>query len=387
MPLGTITFAANPEQYGTNGYWKVNLKKSTKEDGSPGPMKPDCDINGNCNFTMYTPPFAPASFFHASRCSQGLPRGRPSFFSNASFWGAQFFSRLLWPPPAQFFHASFPRPGGDGHPDQAQTTGPTPGIRKGSPRLSRHPGQKEAWEKTGPGAAKGGVEKNWAVSWACSDPASFFPNASPVFIHASFGGGSRRAQTPPFFHDSLLYPQGPAANPVTKTGTEANAPLPDYTGFVRIGAQDQVFSKCLTVLGVQEQRREEGGAVRGGGDGVLSARSPPRAAARTRMAAARLPRRRRAGAAAEGRLGACAGGAGGPPARCRGAIRGGRIESKGALRQRRGRGDERGALRQRRGRGDERERVADSRAPPRHCSTAKSGAVRRLRAGAAAAVG
>merc|ERR1711959_423724 len=59
MPLGTITFAANPEQYGTNGYWKANLKKSVKEDGSPGPMVPDCNINGNCNFTMY--PKGPAA--------------------------------------------------------------------------------------------------------------------------------------------------------------------------------------------------------------------------------------------------------------------------------------------------------------------------------------
>merc|ERR1712093_428607 len=59
MPLGTITFAANPEQYGTNGYWKVNLKKSVKEDGTAGPMVPDCDINGNCNFTMF--PKGPAA--------------------------------------------------------------------------------------------------------------------------------------------------------------------------------------------------------------------------------------------------------------------------------------------------------------------------------------
>merc|ERR1719447_2210914 len=35
----SITFAANPEQYGTNGYWKVNLKKSQNEDGTPGPLK------------------------------------------------------------------------------------------------------------------------------------------------------------------------------------------------------------------------------------------------------------------------------------------------------------------------------------------------------------
>merc|ERR1712093_97987 len=59
MPLGTITFAANPEQYGTNGYWKVNLKGSSNEDGTPGPKVPDCDNEGNCKFTMF--PKGPAA--------------------------------------------------------------------------------------------------------------------------------------------------------------------------------------------------------------------------------------------------------------------------------------------------------------------------------------
>merc|ERR1712216_593620 len=59
MTLGTITFAADPAQYGTNGYWKVNLKKSTKEYGTPGPMVPNCDTDGNCQFTMF--PKGPAA--------------------------------------------------------------------------------------------------------------------------------------------------------------------------------------------------------------------------------------------------------------------------------------------------------------------------------------
>lgn len=59
QPIPTVTFAANPEQYGTNGYWRVNLKKSQNEDGTPGPMKPDCDEAGTCQFTMY--PKGPAA--------------------------------------------------------------------------------------------------------------------------------------------------------------------------------------------------------------------------------------------------------------------------------------------------------------------------------------
>merc|ERR1712232_1454597 len=59
IPMQTITFAANPEQYGTNGYWKVNLKGSTNEDGTPGPKVPDCDNEGNCKFTMF--PKGPAA--------------------------------------------------------------------------------------------------------------------------------------------------------------------------------------------------------------------------------------------------------------------------------------------------------------------------------------
>ena len=157
------------------------------------------------------PPWAAASFYFRPPEPQGLP-GRPlQFFLLPPFGVSSFYFRLLSGTLGQFFlRTPFPglaRIGASGQPIRA--CGPADSLfysKESVPAACAWPGpgQKESEKKLGRGWQKES-EKNWAVPWACPDPASFFYRL-PGFYFRLLWSGSRSSQTPPVFFYRLPAP-------------------------------------------------------------------------------------------------------------------------------------------------------------------------------------